>query len=139
MSKHRKVFINLAVRDLRKSKDFFSKLGFGYDPKFTDDNAACMIVSDHAYVMLLAEPFFKGFTTREICDTRTHSEALVAVSCESRAEVDALAKTALEAGARPAMDPSDMGFMYLRSLYDLDGHHWELFWMDPTKTPPASP
>jgi len=127
----RKIFVNLAVRDLPRAKAFFSALGFEYNPKFTDDNAACMVISDDAYVMLLAEPFFKTFTTREVCDTSRHTEALIALSCESRKEVDELANKAIGAGARDAMPAQDHGFMYFRSFYDLDGHHWEVLWMDP--------
>lgn len=127
----RKVFINLAVRDLKRSMAFFSKLGFEYDRKFTDDNAACMIISDAAFVMLLSEPFFRGFTKKGLCDTSTHSEALIALSCQSRAEVDDTVRKALGAGGTRAMDPQDHGFMYVASFYDLDGHHWEVAWMDP--------
>ncbi len=130
----RKIFVNLAVHDLKKSMDFFSKLGFAFNPKFTDENAACMIVSDEAFVMLLAESFFKTFTRREPCDTTAHTEALVALSCGSRAEVDDMVKTAIAAGGKHAMDPQDHGFMYGWSFYDLDGHHWEVFWMDPKAT-----
>ena len=127
----RKLFVNLAVRDLDKSKAFFSKLGFEFNPDFTDENAACMIVSDQSFVMLLAEPFFKGFTKRQIADTSTTTEALLALSGDSREEVDALVATAVDAGGALAMDPQDHGFMYVRSFHDLDGHHWEIFWMDP--------
>lgn len=130
-NKSRKVFINLAVRDLEESKGFFGKLGFTFNPKFTDEKAACMVLSEEAYVMLLSEPFFRGFTKREICNTGTHTEGLFALSAESREEVDALVKTAFEAGGTPAMEPQDHGFMYGWSFYDLDGHHWEVFWMDP--------
>jgi len=128
----RMIFVNLAVRDLSRTKEFFSKLGFEYDPRFTDDKAACMILSDQGYVMLLARPFFETFTKRKICDTSTHTETLLALSCASRAEVDELVRTAIEAGGRPAMDAQDHGFMYGSSFYDLDGHHWEVMWMDPT-------
>jgi uncharacterized protein len=127
----RKMFINLAVRDLKKAKEFFLALGFSYNPKFTDDNAACMIVSDDAFVMLLTQPFFKTFTRRDVCDTSKYTEGLLALSCESRAEVDEMVKKALAAGGQHAMDPQDHGFMYGWSFYDLDGHHWEVFWMDP--------
>ena len=127
----RKVFVNLAVRDLKKSMDFFSRLGFTFNPRFTDDNAACMILSSEGYVMLLAEPFFKTFTKREACDTSRQTEALIALSCESRAEVESMARTALANGGSPAMDPQDHGFMYAWSFYDVDGHHWEVFWMNP--------
>jgi hypothetical protein len=111
--------------------EFFSVLGFEFNPKFTDDNAACMIVSDKASCMLLAEPFFKGFTKKEICDTSRSSEGLFALSAESRAEVDELVNKAIASGATHAMDPQDHGFMYGWSFYDLDGHHWEVMWMDP--------
>jgi predicted lactoylglutathione lyase len=128
----RKIFVNLAVRDLKKSMGFFSNLGFEFNPKFTDDKAACMIVSDEAYVMLLTEPMFRSFTKRQPCDTRTHTEGLFALSCGSRDEVDELVKKAVAAGGTHAMDPQDHGFMYGWSFYDLDGHHWEVLWMDPS-------
>jgi len=105
--------------------------GFSFNPKFTDDNAACMIVSEEAFVMLLAEPFFRTFTKRELCDTTRHTEALLALSCDSRAEVDRMVKAAVDVGGMQAMDLQDQGFMYGRSFYDLDQHHWEIFWMDP--------
>jgi len=127
----RKIFVNLAVRDLKRAKEFFSALGFSFNPKLTDDNAACMIVSDEAFVMLLTQPFFKTFTTRDVCDTSRYTEGLLALSCESRAEVDEMVKKALAAGGQHAMEPQDHGFMYGWSFYDLDGHHWEVFWMDP--------
>ena len=127
----RMIFVNLAVRDLKRSMDFFSKLGFEFNPKFTDERAACMIVSDDAFVMLLNEPFFKTFTKQNICDTSRQTEALFALSCASRAEVDETVRKALDAGGRKAMDPVDQGFMYGSSFYDLDGHHWEVLWMDP--------
>ena len=127
----RSIFVNLPVRDLKKSMAFFSGLGFEFNQQFTDEKAACMIVSGDAFVMLLTEPFFKTFTTRAICDTATQSEGLFAFSCSSRAEVDELVKKAIAAGGTPAMDPQDHGFMYASSFYDLDGHHWEVLWMDP--------
>jgi uncharacterized protein len=127
----RKIFVNLAVRDLKKTKEFFSALGFSFNPKFTDDNAACMVVSDDAFVMLLTQPFFKTFTTRDVCDTSKSTEGLLALSCDSRGEVDEMVKKALSAGGQHAMEPQDHGFMYGWSFYDPDGHHWEVFWMDP--------
>jgi uncharacterized protein len=130
-AKARKMFVNLAVGDLEKSKKFFSTLGFLFNPKFTDDNAACMVVSEEAFVMLLTWPFFKTFTRREVCDTSRYTEGLLALSCDTRAEVDELVKKAFAAGGQRAMDPQDHGFMYGWSFYDLDGHHWEIFWMDP--------
>ncbi len=132
----RKIFVNLAVRDLKPSMEFFSKLGFEFNPKFTDDKAACMIVSEEAYVMLLVEPFFKTFTQKEICNTSSQTEGLFALSCNSRAEVDEFVKKAVAAGGKHAMDPVDHGFMYGWSFYDLDGHHWEVLWMDPKAAQP---
>src|SRR4029450_12095757 len=127
----RKCFVNLAVRDLKRAQAFFAALGFDFNPKFTDENGACMVLSDEGYVMLLAEPFFTHFTTREVCRPSPQTEALVALSCESRNEVDELVKKAIGGGAREVMPKQDHGFMYGRSFYDLDGHHWEVMWMDP--------
>ena len=127
----RKMFANLAAKDLGRSMDFFRGLGFQFDPKFTSDKGACMIISEEAYVMLLSEPFFKTFTKKEICETASDTEGLFALSCDSRAEVDELVNKAKAAGGTPAMDPQDHGFMYGGSFYDLDGHHWEVLWMDP--------
>jgi predicted lactoylglutathione lyase len=127
----RKLFVNLAVRDLEKSVAFFSALGFTFDPQFTDDKAACLIVSDHAFVMLLTELFFKTFTRRDVCDTTKHTEALLAVDCSSRDEVNAMVKAAIAAGGSHAVEAQDHGFMYGWSFYDLDGHHWEVLWIDP--------
>ena len=132
VEKHpRKIFVNLPVRDLNRSMDFFSKLGFDFNPQFTDEKAACMIISEEAYVMLLAEPFFKTFTKRDLCDTTKHTEGLFALSCDSRREVEELVTKAISAGGEHAMDPIDHGFMYGWSFYDPDGHHWEVLWMDP--------
>jgi uncharacterized protein len=127
----RKLFVNIAVTDLKKSMDFFSALGFTFNPQFTDDKAACMVISDDAYFMLLTEPFFRTFTKQEPSDPRRATEAMYALSCESRAEVDQIVRKAIDAGGRQAMDPTDHGFMYAWSFYDIDGHHWEVLWMDP--------
>ena len=127
----RKIFVNLAVRDLERSKHFFGRLGFAFDPQFTDDKAACMIVSPEASVMLLKEPFFRTFTRKEICDTSRQTEGLFAVSCGSRREVDEIVKKAVANGGTFAMEPVDHGFMYGSSFYDPDGHHWEVVWLDP--------
>jgi predicted lactoylglutathione lyase len=127
----RKIFVNLAVRELKQSMAFFSNLGFKFNPKFTDENAACMVISEDAYVMLLREPFFKTFTRREPADTSRVTEGIFALSCESRKEVDDMVKRAIAAGGAPAMPATDQGFMYGSSFYDLDGHHWEVLWMDP--------
>ena len=134
----RKIFVNLAVKDLDRSVAFFTELGFSFDPRFTDETATCMIVSDEAFVMLLVEGRFKDFTTKDLADPTAETEAILAVSADSRDEVDALAEKALAAGASPAIDPMDLGFMYSRSFHDPDGHHWELVWMDPNAAPDAS-
>jgi len=127
----RKLFVNIAVRDLAKSMEFFSKLGFTFNKQFTDDKAACMVISEEAYFMLLTEPFFRTFTNREPADTARVTEGMFALSCSSRAEVDELVRRAIDAGGAHAKDPLDHGFMYGWSFYDLDGHHWEVLWMDP--------
>jgi uncharacterized protein len=131
MSATRSLFVNFAVQDLRKAMDFYQALGFPFNPQFTDEKAACMVISDKAYVMLLTEPFFRGFTKLEPADTSRTTEAMFALSCESKGEVDQMVRKAIDAGGRHAMDPVDHGFMYNWSFYDLDGHHWEVLWMDP--------
>jgi len=133
MAATRKLFVNLAVQDLKKSMTFFSKLGFEFNPKFTDDKAACMVLSEEAFVMLISDAFFRTFTRREPCDTSRQTEALLALSCTSRLEVDQLVEKALAAGGKPTgVDKQDHGFMYGWSFYDPDGHHWEVMWMDPS-------
>jgi uncharacterized protein len=127
----RKIFVNLAVKDLQRTIAFFTELGFEFDPRFTDEQATCMIVSEDAYVMLLVDERFKDFTKKAIADSTTATEVIVALSAESREEVDELADKALRAGGSPANDPIEMGFMYGRSFHDPDGHLWELIWMDP--------
>jgi predicted lactoylglutathione lyase len=126
----RHLFVNLPVRDLEKSKAFFAALGFSFNPQFTDENAACMIVGEKNMVMLLTDGFFRTFTSRRICDGSS-TETLVGFSCADRAEVDALTEKALAAGGSVAGPTQDHGFMYSRAFYDVDGHHWEAIWMDP--------
>jgi len=127
----KRLFINLPVRDLETSKLFFTKLGFELNPKFSDDKGACLVVNEYACVMLLTQPFFKTFTRNAIADTKLSTETLVCFSVDSRAEVDRAVERALVNGGKEAMPPQDHGFMYGRSFYDLDGHHWEVMWMDP--------
>jgi uncharacterized protein len=127
----RMIFVNLPVQDLTKSVEFFGALGFEFNQQFTDDNATCMVVSEHACVMLLVRPFFATFTTKDVADSATTTGAVVALSATSREEVDALADKALELGGRMIKEPQDEGYMYGRSFYDLDGHAWEVMWMDP--------
>ena len=126
----RQLYVNIAVGDLDRSVEFFTKLGFAFDPRFTDETATCMIVGDDAYVMLLVEGRFRDFTKKQLADPGTQTEAILAFSAESREQVDELADRALESGGSAANDPMDMGFMYSRSFQDPDGHLWELVWMD---------
>jgi uncharacterized protein len=131
----RKIFVNLPVKDLKNSIAFFTALGFTFNPQFTDETATCMIISAEAYAMLLSEPRFKGFTKKAISDTAKATETIIALSADSRAEVDTFADKALASGGTTAMPPVDLGFMYGRSFYDPDGHHWEIFHMDPAAVP----
>ncbi|AHY60477.1 extradiol dioxygenase [Stenotrophomonas rhizophila] len=124
------IFVNLPVRDLEASKTFFGSLGYTFNPTFTDDNAACMIISDSIFVMLLVESFFAGFTTRPISDARQQTEVITCLSATSRTAVDALVDTALKAGASEPMPARDYGFIYQRGFQDLDGHLWEIAHMD---------
>ena len=126
----KKIFVNLPVADLAKAKAFYTALGYSINPKFSDDNAACVVISDTIYVMLLVNPFFQGFTAKAICDTATHIETLLALSAESRAEVDAIMQKALAAGGKEPSPARDLGFMYQRGFQDLDGHLWEIAHMD---------
>ena len=126
-----KLFVNIPVRDLQRSITFFESLGFAFNPQFTDATATCMLVGEDAYFMLLDGERFAGFSNRPTGDPRKETSALFAISVGSREEVDALVKKAVAAGGSHAVDPQDHGFMYGWSFYDLDGHHWEVFWMDP--------
>ena len=131
ISNTRKIFVNLAVKDLNRSKAFFTELGFEFNSQFTNDQGACMVISEDAYVMLLVEPFFQTFTQKAICDATKQTEAINGLSCGSRGEVDSLFARAIAAGGSPCQAARDYGFMCSRSFYDPDGHHWEVFWMDP--------
>ncbi|MEW1694953.1 VOC family protein [Streptomyces sp. NPDC093249] len=127
------IFVNLPVKDVAASKTFFEKLGWTINPQFSDESTGCVVISDTIFAMLLEESKFRGFMApgKELADATRTTEALVTLSAESREEVDALAEAALAAGGTPAKEPQDHGFMYGRSFTDLDGHHWEIFWMDP--------
>ena len=126
----RKLFVNLPVSDLDRSVAFFRALGFDFDPRFTDETATCMPIGEDAYAMLLLADRFRDFTTKDLCDTGSHVEALLAVSVDSREEVDRMHELALEHGGSPAGELQDHGFMVSRSFQDPDGHVWEVFWMD---------
>jgi predicted lactoylglutathione lyase len=125
----RKIFVNLPVKDLDRAVTFFTALGFRFNPQFTDENATCMIIADDSFVMLLVEPFFSGFTPKPLVDAHRHTEVLVALSCDSREEVDALVASALAAGGKTPMPARDLGFMYQHGFEDPDGHLWELAYM----------
>jgi predicted lactoylglutathione lyase len=136
-SKPRKLFVNLPVENLDRTIAFFTALGFGFNPKFTNENATCLVISEHIQVMLLTKPFFAGFTKKPVADARAATETLLAVSCESREEVDAMMAKAVAAGAATPMEINDHGFMYQHGFEDLDGHQWEVFWMDESAMPTA--
>ncbi len=131
----RQIFVNLPVKDLNKSIEFFTHLGFTFNPQFTDENATCMIIGENIFAMLLVEKFFKTFIPNEICDTAKSAEVLVALSFESRAEVDDLVAKAIAAGGTTYNEPKDHGFMYQHGFQDLDGHIWEIFFMDESGFP----
>ncbi|TBW39812.1 glyoxalase [Siculibacillus lacustris] len=126
------IFVNLPVRDLAAAKAFFEQLGYRIDPRFTDDKAACVVISDAIYAMLLTEPFFAQFLTKPQVDGRQATEVLLCLSAPSREEVDRLVAAAVAAGGREPRPAMDHGFMYGRTFEDLDGHVWEIMWMDPT-------
>jgi predicted lactoylglutathione lyase len=130
------MFVNLPVKDLKRSIDFFTALGFSFNPQFTDDNATCMIVGEGNFVMLLVEPFFQSFTKKPVSDARRQTEVLVAISRDSRAAVEDIVARAVAAGAATPMPPQDHGFMYQHGFEDLDGHQWEFFHME--SAPPTA-
>lgn len=126
------IFVNLPVEDLPRAICFYEAIGARVEPKFTNEQAACMVVSDTIFVMLLTHPFFQGFTTKSIADARKTCQMLLAISCDSRDAVDGMAGQAVAAGGRETREPQDMGgMMYSRAFEDPDGHVWEPMWMDP--------
>jgi predicted lactoylglutathione lyase len=133
------LFLNLPVKDLNRSVEFFAALGFSFNPDFTDENATCMIVNDNAFVMLLVENFFKTFTSKGIADAGSGTEAIMAFSVDSREAVDETVRKALAAGGTPSQEVQDYGFMYNHSFQDPDGHLWEVMWMDPAGPPAEAP
>ena len=127
-----KIFVNLPVKNLNKSIEFFTKLGYTFNQQFTDETATCMIVTDDIFVMLLTEEKFKTFIPKEICDAKKSTEVLVCLSLESRPQVDEMVRKAVSAGGTTYNDPQDHGFMYGHGFQDLDGHIWELIYMEPS-------
>ena len=134
----RKIFVNLPIKNMERSQAFFRALGFDFNPQFTNEQGACMVIAEDIYAMLLVEPFFQTFTKKPVADARKSTEVLVCLSCDSREEVDALVKKALAAGGTAPNLPQDHGFMYGHGFTDLDGHIWELAYMDPNAVPPQA-
>jgi len=130
-----KIFINLPVKDLERSKAFFSALGYSFNPQFTDDKAACMVISEHIYVMMLVESYFKSFAKKEVGDAHLAAQVLLALDATSREEVQQTITKATELGGSIYSQPQDHGWMYQHSFADLDGHQWEIVYMDATKMP----
>ena len=128
------IFINLPVRDLKSSSEFFTKLGFAFDKQFTDENATCMILGDNMYAMLLVEKFFKTFTSKPLANAKETTEAILALALNGRKEVDDIISKAQAAGAQ-ITPTQDQDWMYQRGFEDLDGHLWEVFFMDMNKAP----
>ena len=131
----RMLFVSLPVEDVERSRAFFAKLGFSFNPAFTDETAACMLVGEQASVMLLSRETFAQYSHLPMADPTTHALALYSFSVSARDEVDTVAETALAAGAAEADGPEDQGFMYSRSFFDLDGHGWQVMWMNPAAAP----
>ena len=129
--KPHKLFVNIPISNLQRSIEFFETLGFTFNTQFTDATSTCMLVGEDAYFMLLEQDRFRGFSKRPMGDPRQETNTLFAISVDSREEVDAMVKTAIDAGGSHAAEAQDHGFMYGWSFYDLDGYHWEVFWMDP--------
>ncbi|AOZ93899.1 VOC family protein [Paenibacillus crassostreae] len=129
-----KTFINLPVKDLKKTMDFFTKVGFEFNMQFTDDNATSMVINDSTYAMMLVEPFFQSFTKKELVDATKYTEMLIALAVDSRAQVDEIVNKALAAGGTPSNDQQDLGYMYSWSFQDINGHIWEVFHMEDPET-----
>ena len=136
-----KIFVNLPVKDLNKSIEFFRKIGFPHNPQFTDETAACIVISDDIYAMLLTHPKFREFTQKDISDSSKTVEVILSLSADSKEKVNETLEKALKAGATEPNEPKDLGFMFFRGFHDLDGHAWEIIWMDTAvvKQPEATP
>jgi len=130
-----KIFLNLPVKDLNKTISFFTQLGFSFNPKFTNEKGTCLIIDDNINVMLLVEEFYTTFTHKQICNTATTSEVLISISVETREQVDEMIEKVVKAGGSEYMKRQDYGWMYQRTFLDIDGHHWEIFFMDENQIP----
>ena len=131
----RQIFVNLPVKDLNRSIEFFTRLGFEFNQQFTNENATCMVIEENIFVMLLVEKFFQGFTKKPVSDATKSTEVLVCLSAESREQVDEIVQKALEAGGAAPIPKQDHGWMYGWGFEDLDGHQWEVAYMDVTAIP----
>ena len=131
----RQIFVNLPIADMARSRAFFEALGLGFNPQFTNEQGACLEIAENIYAMLLVKPFFQGFTKKPVADATQGTEVIIALSCDSRAEVDELVAKAVAAGATTPNPPMDHGFMFQHGFADLDGHQWEVFWMDMAAAP----
>lgn len=129
------IFVNLPVKDLKKTMNFFNSLGFSFNPQFTDDKAACMVIHDNIYAMFLLEDYFKTFTKKNISDAKSSTEVLIALDAPSRDEVKQIVDKAVQAGGKVYAEPADHGWMYQHSFEDLDGHQWEIAYMDQSQLP----
>jgi len=132
------IFVNLPVKNLPRSRTFFEGLGYHFNPQFSNDQGACLVISDTIHAMLLTEPFFQTFTKKPISDAKKSTEVLICLSCESREEVDSLVAKAVAGGGTAPNEKQDHGFMYGHGFEDLDGHVWELMYMDPNAAPPQA-
>jgi predicted lactoylglutathione lyase len=135
---NKQIFVNLPVKDLPRSKTFFGALGYTFNPQFTNDQGACMVISENIFTMLLTEEFFKTFINRPISSAHESAQVINCLSCESREEVDAIVAKAVAAGATLPREPQDLGFMYGHGFADLDGHLWEFVYMDMSAAPPQA-
>ena len=133
-----KIFVNLPVKDLGRTREFFGALGYSFNPHFSNEQAACMVISQDIYAMLLVEEYFQTFTSKPVADATKGTEVLLCLSCESRAQVDEMVAKAVAAGGRAPNPRQDLGFMYTHGFEDPDGHVWELTWMDPQAVPPQA-
>jgi uncharacterized protein len=131
------IFVNLPVKNLNQSVDFFTKLGFTFNPQFTDDSSTCMIIGPNIFAMLLSHERFRGFIKQEISDAKKTTEVLIGLALESREEVSAMVQKAVAAGGTLYNEPKDHGFMLQHGFQDLDGHIWEVFFMDPSFVQPT--
>lgn len=134
----RKIFVNLPIRNMERSQAFFRALGFSFNPQFTNEQGACMVIGEDIFIMLLTEPFFQTFTKKPVADANKSTEVLTCLSCDSREEVDELVRKAKAAGGKVPNAPQDHGFMYSHGFEDLDGHIWELAYMDMSAVPPQA-